>query len=85
MAEFGINSFDNAPSTPAPARPAPTSKARTPRTPKTKRKDSEREGSERRAKTRRDSEPTPEPDATADIDDSKDDKENAKPNLAFTN
>ena len=80
MAEFGINSFDNAPSTPAPARPTPTSKVRTPRTPKTKRKDSDREGSERRAKTRRDSEPTPEPDVTAENDDSKDDKENTKPN-----
>ena len=80
LAEFGINSFDNAPSTPAPARTTPSSKVRTPRTPKTKRKDSEREGSERRAKTRRDSEPAPEPDITAENDDSKDDKENTKPN-----
>ena len=82
LAEFGINSLDNAPSTPAPTRPAPTtSKTRAPRTPKTKRKDAEREGSERRAKTRRDSEPTPEPDIAANKnDDSKDDKENTKPN-----
>lgn len=95
LAEFGINNFDNAPATPAPQRPQGKPKTRTPKTPKSKRKDNEgREAFERQAKTRRDSEPTPEPEnlrkgeaeKSDNLNDSNnvnadtDDKENAKPN-----
>ena len=59
MAEFGINTFDNAPTTPAPSRQTEKAKSRNPKTPKTKRKEKdEQEGCDRKAKTRRDSEPT---------------------------
>jgi len=95
LAEFGINNFDNAPATPAPQRHQGKPKTRTPKTPKSKRKDNEgREAFERQAKTRRDSEPTPEPEnlrkgeaeKSDNLNDSNnvnadtDDKENAKPN-----
>ena len=81
LAEFGINTFDNAPSTPAPSRQqADKAKSRHPKTPKTKRKEKdEQEGSNRKAKSRRDSEPTqdsdePKRDQKNDID-----KENKEP------
>ena len=85
MAEFGINNFDAAPSTPAPSRQAPAPERtkdrvqRPPRTPKSKRKEkSEREVSERRAKTRRDSEPTQQPEQEKEKREEHD-KENANP------
>ena len=89
LAEFGINNFDAAPSTPAPSRDfRPQAQApernkdrveRPQRTPKSKRKEkSEREASERRAKTRRDSESMQQPEEEKEIREEPN-KENANP------
>ena len=80
LAEFGINNFDAAPSTPAPERTKDrVQRPHTPRTPKSKRKEkSEREASERRAKTRRDSEPMQQPEEEKETREELN-KENAHP------